>query len=55
MLVNRAVHISNDNAMMHFRKILQRRQKQLTLGKFFVKRLGMQLQRKKNQLRTRDW
>ena len=48
MLSNRAVHIFNDNAMMHFRNILQCRQKQLTLDKFLVKRLGKQLQRKKN-------
>ena len=38
MLANRVVHIFNDNAMMHFRKILQRRQKQLTLDKFLVKK-----------------
>ena len=38
MFANRAVHIFNDNAMMHFRNILQRRQKQPTLDKFLVKR-----------------
>ena len=37
MLGNRAVQIFNDNAMMHFRKLLQQRQKQLTLDKFLVK------------------
>ena len=38
MLANRAVHIFNDNAMMHFRKIMQRRQKQLALDKFLAKK-----------------
>ena len=38
VLANRPVHIFNDNAMMHFRKILQCRQKQLTLDKFLVKK-----------------
>ena len=37
-MANKAVHIFNDNAMMHFRKILQCRQKQLTLDKFLVKK-----------------
>ena len=40
MLGNRAVHIFNDNAMMHFRKSLQHRHNQLTLGMFLVKRVG---------------
>ena len=31
-------HIFNDNAMMHFRKSLQRRQKQLTLDKVLAKK-----------------
>ena len=35
---NKAVHIFNDNAMVHFRKILQRRQWQLTLDKFLAKK-----------------
>ena len=52
IIANRAVHIFNDNAMMHFRKILQCRQKQLTLDKFLIKRLGKQ--RQKNQLQARD-
>ena len=38
MLSNRAVHIFNDNAVMHFRKILQRNEKQLTLDKFLVRK-----------------
>ena len=38
MLANRAVYFFNDNAMMHYGKILQRRQKQLTLGKFLIKK-----------------
>ena len=38
VLANRAVHIFNDNAMMHFWKILQHRQKQLTLDKFLGKK-----------------
>ena len=38
MLSNRTVHISIDNAMMQFRKILQCRQKKLTLDKFSVKK-----------------
>ena len=38
MLANRAVHIFKDNAMMHFRKILQHRQKQPTLDKFLVRK-----------------
>ena len=37
MVANQAVNIFNDNAMSHFRKILQRRQKQLTLDRFLVK------------------
>ena len=53
-LANKAVHIFNDNSMMHFRKILHRRQKQLTLDKFLVKKIGRQLQRKKDQLRARN-
>ena len=36
-LSNRAVLIFNDNAMMHVKKILQRRQKQLILDKFLIK------------------
>ena len=38
MLANRAVYIFNDNAMKHFSKTLQHRQKQLTLDKFLVKK-----------------
>ena len=38
MLENRAVDIFHDNAMMHLRKILQRRHRQLTLSKFLVKK-----------------
>ena len=34
MLENRAVHIFNDYAMMHFRIILLRKRRQLTLDKF---------------------
>ena len=37
MLANRTVHIFNNNVMMHFRKILQPRQKRLILDKFLVK------------------
>ena len=37
MLANRTAHNVNDNAMMHFRNILKRRQKLLTLDKFLVK------------------
>ena len=38
MIANRAVHIFNDNAMMHLRKILQHRQKQLKLDKYLAKK-----------------
>ena len=38
MLASRAVHIFDDNAMMHFRNSLQHRQRQLTLGKFLIKK-----------------
>ena len=38
MLANRSVLILNDNAVMHIIKILQYRQKQLTLDKFLVKK-----------------
>ena len=38
MSANRALHVINDNAMMHCRKILQCGQRQLTLGKFLVKK-----------------
>ena len=37
VVANRSVNIFNDNVMSHFRKILQRRQKQLTLDRFLVK------------------
>ena len=37
VVANRATSFFNDNAMYHFRKILQRRQKQQTLDKFLVK------------------
>ena len=40
IVTNRLVHIFNDNAMMHFIKILQRRQRQLTLDKFLIEGLG---------------
>ena len=36
LLANLAVHMFNDNAMMHFRKILQRREKQLTLDTYLA-------------------
>ena len=36
MLANRAVYFLNDNAMMHYGKILQRRQRQITLDKFLA-------------------
>ena len=35
---NRAVNIFNDNVMSHFRKVLQRRQRQQTLDRFLMKR-----------------
>ena len=38
VITNRTVNMFNDNVMAHFRKILKRRQKQRTLGKFLVKR-----------------
>ena len=38
MLANMAVQMFNDNAMMLFRKILQRRQKQLALDKYLAKK-----------------
>ena len=38
MSANRAVHIFNGDAMMHFRNIWQHRQRQLTLNKFLVKK-----------------
>ena len=38
MLGNRAVHIFNGNAIIHFNKILQCRQRQLTLDKFLAKK-----------------
>ena len=38
VLVNWAVNIFIDNTMSHFKKILQQRQKQQTLQRFFVKK-----------------
>ena len=38
MSTNWAVHIFNDNAMMLIRKIVQRKQKQLTLDTFMAKK-----------------
>ena len=38
MLENRAVHIFNNKAMMHFIKILQRRQKATPIGQILVKK-----------------
>ena len=38
MIASSVVHIFNDNAMMHIRKIMQRRQKQLTLNMFLAKK-----------------
>ena len=53
-LANRTVHIFNDNAMMHLRKILQNRQNNSHWTSSLLKRLGKYVQRKKNQLRVRD-
>ena len=67
MLSNRAVHIFNEDATIHLRKISQPRQKQLTLDKFLAKKARKataeeeestaskknQLQRKKNQLQRK--
>lgn len=36
-VANRAVHMFNDSVMYHFRRILQRRKKQLTIDQFFTK------------------
>ena len=52
MLANRAVH--NNNAMMHFRKMLQCRQKQLTLDKFFVEKARKATAEEKESMRARD-
>ena len=38
MIANRAVHIFSHYAMMHFRSILKRKQKQLTLDKLLAKK-----------------
>ena len=38
MLAIRAVHVFNDNAMMHFRKTLQRIQEHLTLDTILAKK-----------------
>ena len=38
MLANRAMHIYEDNAIIHFRKDLQHGQKQLTLNHFLTKK-----------------
>ena len=46
VVANRAVNLFNDNVMFHFRKILQRRQKQPTLDKFLTKEKGKKLKRK---------
>ena len=37
MVANRAVNLFNDNVTSHFKKILQRRQKQQILDKFLMK------------------
>ena len=36
-VTNRAVSIFNDNVMSHFRRIVQKRKKQLTIDRFFIK------------------
>ena len=64
MLSNRAVHINNDNAVMHLRKKFQCRQKKLILDKFLAKKArkataeeeestaSMRQRREKTQKRT---
>ena len=37
VVANRAVNIFNDNVMSHFRKIVQKRKKQLTMDRFLIK------------------
>ena len=36
-VANRAINIFNDNVMSHFRKIVQKRKKQLTMDRFLIK------------------
>ncbi|XP_067135000.1 tigger transposable element-derived protein 1-like [Centruroides vittatus] len=47
MVANRAVHLFNENVMSHFRKILQKRQKQQTMDKFLIKDLPAQKRQKR--------
>ena len=54
MLANRSVHIINDNEMMHFRKFCNTDEDNSQWTNSWLKRLGKQLQRKKNHLRARD-
>ncbi|XP_023575287.1 tigger transposable element-derived protein 1-like isoform X1 [Octodon degus] len=36
-ITNRVLKLMNDNVVSHFRRVMQRRKKQMTLGRFFVK------------------
>ena len=46
VVANKAVNLFNDNVMSQFRKILKRRQKQQTLGKFLIKEKTKETQEK---------
>ena len=50
MLANKAVHIFNNNLMMHFMKNFNSDKNNSHWTSFWLKKLGKQLQRKKIQL-----
>ena len=51
LVANRAVNLMNDNAMAHFRKILQQRNQQISLDCFLVQN-DSQLASKKQRQET---
>lgn len=51
LVANRAVNLMNDNAMAHFRKILQQRKRQISLDSFLVQK-DSQLAAKKQRQET---
>ena len=51
LVANRAVNLMNDNAMAHFRKILQKRKRQISLDSFLVQK-DSQLAAKKQRQET---
>lgn len=49
LVANRAVNLMNDNAMAHFRKILQQRKRQISLDSFLVQKDSQSAAKKQRQ------